>query len=77
MAVGVLCLVLTVIVEFPGNTYWFSYIRKADRQTGGHTDVETCRQAQTDRQTVRQTDLQVNKLKDFILFFEGGEVDIG
>ena len=30
-----------VIVEFPGNTYLYSYTnRKTDRQTGGQTDEQ-------------------------------------
>ena len=59
VAVCVLCLVLTVSVEFPGNTYLFAY-----------TDRHADRRRQTDGKTDRQTDRQVNKLKDF--FWGGG-----
>ena len=50
VTVCVLCLVIIVIMEFPCNTYLFSYTdRKTDRLTGGKTD--------------KQTERQVNKLK--------------
>ena len=52
VTVCVLCLVIIVIMEFPWNTYLFSYTdRKTDRLTGRKTD--------------RQTDKHVNKLKHF------------
>ena len=48
VSVCVLCLVIIKIMEFPCNTYLFSYTdRKADRLTGGETD------RQADRQTDR------------------------
>ena len=50
-----------MIVEFPCNTYLFSYTdRKTDRLTGGKTD--------------RQADREVNKIKHFFYFCrrEGG-----
>ena len=41
----VLCLVIIVIMEFPCNTYLFSYKdRKKDRLTGGNTDWQADRQ---------------------------------
>ena len=58
VTVCVLCLVIIVIMEFPCNTYLFSYTdRKTDRLTGRKTD--------------RQTDRQVNKLKHFLKASEG------
>ena len=51
-------------MEFPWNTYLFSYTdRKTDRLTGGKTD----------RQAERQTDQHVNELKHFV----GGWGDCG
>ena len=55
-----------MIVEFPCNTYLFSYTdRKTDRLTGGKTD--------------RKEGRQVNKLKIFFIFVGegGGVVDMG
>ena len=50
-------------MEFPWNTYLFSYTaRKSDRLTGGKTD----------RQTGGQTDEHVNKLKHFCRRGGGG-----
>ena len=53
VTVCVLCFVIIVIMEFPCNTYLFSYTnRKTDKLTGAKTD--------------RQTDRQVNNLKHFL-----------
>ena len=44
VTVCVLCLLIIVIMEFPCNTYLFSYTdRKTDRLTGGKTDRQTDR----------------------------------
>ena len=59
VTVCVLCLVIIVIMEFPCNTFLFSYTdRITDRLTGGKTD--------------RQTNRQVNKLKHFCRQGGGG-----
>ena len=56
VSVCVLCLVIIVIMEFPCNTYLFSYTDRKNRQTN----------RQRDRQTGGQTDRHVNKLKHFL-----------
>ena len=71
VTVLVLCLILTVSGEFPGNTYLFSYTdrkqtdKRAYRQTLRHAD----RRRQTDGLTDTQTDRQANELKDYFIFY--------
>ena len=67
VTVCVLCLVIIVIMEFPCNTYLFSYKDRKNRQTGRRKY----------RLTGGQTDRQVNKLKHFCRRVGGGGCGYG